>query len=297
MAETPITQINKQPPPRTISRWNWGAMLLNVVWGAKHNVDFAFLTLIPVLGLIVPFILGMKGNEWAWKNGRWANAAQFEAAQKNWAFWGFVTWFFIFVALFIPVLHGIINMKWERSEVYQKAVAEFIQIEKIKMLLGSPIKSRIYEVKKFSNNRGRIGVKLKGSNTAFKVRFYILKINQQWVVYRLTLFNPRTKSGIDFPLPYNMLMYGAGNKPEEIADKKMNYDVILKDVGEAEVRSLAAVISALNPELEESEALDLVRFAPKRIFTGATRIGALKLKQKLEDYGAVVEIEENPLPK
>ena len=56
--------------PAEIDGWNWGAFLLNWIWGIGNNTFIALQTFIPVVGLVMPFVLGAKGNRWAWRHGR-----------------------------------------------------------------------------------------------------------------------------------------------------------------------------------------------------------------------------------
>lgn len=79
--------------PAEIDRWNWGAFLLNWIWGVGNNSFIALLTLVPVVGmLIMPFVLGAKGSAWAWRNGRWDSVEHFRRVQRQWAFWGVIVW-------------------------------------------------------------------------------------------------------------------------------------------------------------------------------------------------------------
>jgi membrane protein YqaA with SNARE-associated domain len=34
------------------------------------------------------FILGAKGNEWAWRNKRWESVEHFQRVQQKWTEWG-----------------------------------------------------------------------------------------------------------------------------------------------------------------------------------------------------------------
>lgn len=78
--------------PPEIRRWNWGAFLLSFVWGVSNRVYSSVLTLIPFFGFVVPFVLGAKGNEWAWANKRWESVEHFQGAQKRWAIAGLAVW-------------------------------------------------------------------------------------------------------------------------------------------------------------------------------------------------------------
>ena len=56
-------------PPQLIG-WNWGAFFLTWIWGIGNSTMIAFLTWIPIVNLVMIFILGARGNEWAWQNKR-----------------------------------------------------------------------------------------------------------------------------------------------------------------------------------------------------------------------------------
>jgi hypothetical protein len=78
--------------PPELRKWNWGAFFLGFVWGVANRVYASLLLLLPVVGLVMPFVLGAKGNEWAWANKKWASVADFERAQRRWAIAGVVVW-------------------------------------------------------------------------------------------------------------------------------------------------------------------------------------------------------------
>jgi len=62
--------------PDEIKGWSWGAFFLSWIWGIGNRVWIAFLVLI--LGIIWSIVLGIKGNEWAWKNKKWTNIEHFK---------------------------------------------------------------------------------------------------------------------------------------------------------------------------------------------------------------------------
>ncbi len=95
-------------------KFNWGAFLLNWVWGLG-NRSFITLIIFPVsyiLGLI-PYVgwlfglgcciwFGIKGNEWAWQNKRWESIEHFHSVQKKWAIGGII--FFVSIVLLLILL-------------------------------------------------------------------------------------------------------------------------------------------------------------------------------------------------
>ena len=70
--------------------WNWGAFFLNWIWGIGNKTYIALLMFIPFVNIVMLFMLGAKGNEWAWKNREWESVEQFKKVQKAWAVWGFI---------------------------------------------------------------------------------------------------------------------------------------------------------------------------------------------------------------
>ncbi len=89
---TPITGDNSSgrgsgtPVPDEIKGWNFGAFFFTWIWGIANNVWIALLALVlsPSLWLIMAVILGIKGNEWAWRSRRWDSVEQFKRVQKAW---------------------------------------------------------------------------------------------------------------------------------------------------------------------------------------------------------------------
>lgn len=73
-----------------LPKWNWGAFLFNWIWGIGNNTYIAFLMFIPFVNFVMPFVLGINGYEWAWKNKHWESEEQFIKNQKDWTKWGLI---------------------------------------------------------------------------------------------------------------------------------------------------------------------------------------------------------------
>jgi len=58
---------------------------------------------LPLKGVAMMIILGIKGNEWAWQYKRWDSIEQFRRRQRIWMYWGIAA----FVAPFVLIL-GIV---------------------------------------------------------------------------------------------------------------------------------------------------------------------------------------------
>jgi len=78
--------VSREIPPG-IAGWSWGAFLLNWIWAIFNNTWIGLLALIPGLNLVMIFVLGMKGREWAWKNKRWDSVEHFNRVQRKWSVW------------------------------------------------------------------------------------------------------------------------------------------------------------------------------------------------------------------
>jgi len=89
--------------PEEIKGWSWGAFVLTWIWGVCNGVLISLLCLIPVFGFAWAFVLGFKGNEWAWQNKRWASIDEFKNTQRGWNIAGIVLFAISMVALAIII--------------------------------------------------------------------------------------------------------------------------------------------------------------------------------------------------
>jgi serine/threonine-protein kinase len=87
--------------PDEILGWNWGAFFVPGVWCITNHVwigliawtDFSIVTTFITFGMtwpIMAILLGVKGNEWAWKSRRWRSVKEFKRHQRLWAIAGFI---------------------------------------------------------------------------------------------------------------------------------------------------------------------------------------------------------------
>jgi hypothetical protein len=89
-----INRAYNQPAeiPPELDRWNWGAFLLNWIWGIGNSVFIALLALIPLVNIVMMFVLGAKGSRWAWQKRAWRDAEHFRRTQRGWAIAGVIVW-------------------------------------------------------------------------------------------------------------------------------------------------------------------------------------------------------------
>jgi len=92
--------------PEEVKGWNWGAFALTWIWGIFNQVWLAFLMFIPVplFGLAWAIVLGIKGNEWAWRNKKWDSIEQFKSTQGNWGTAGLIVFLVSIVVIVVVIV-------------------------------------------------------------------------------------------------------------------------------------------------------------------------------------------------
>lgn len=123
--------------PPQIKGWNWGAMLLNWIWGLGNSTYLALLMFVPFVNFVMFFVLGAKGNEWAWRNKRWESVEHFQRVQRRWTQASLLL-------LAGMVLLGFVIFKFAQgamkdSMAYQQAAAAVATNGELAEALGTPI--------------------------------------------------------------------------------------------------------------------------------------------------------------
>jgi len=95
------------PFPAELNGWNWGAFFMGWIWALGMSNIIGFL-LCFFLGIIGNIVVGIKGNEWAWKSRQFASVEEFKAVQHSWAVWGVVLFIVSIVISFGIVLFTVI---------------------------------------------------------------------------------------------------------------------------------------------------------------------------------------------
>ena len=97
------------------------------------------------------------------------------------------------------------------------------------------------------------------------------------------------KWGVSATAPVAVVAGGGAAAPAaEAAVEKTEFDVILTGFGEKKVNVIKEVRAITSLGLKEAK--DLVEAAPKPVKEGVNKDEAAKIKKKLEDAGATVEI-------
>jgi len=95
------------------------------------------------------------------------------------------------------------------------------------------------------------------------------------------------KFGVSAAMP--VAASGAAATGGAATEEKTSFDVILKSAGEQKINVIKVVKEATGLGLKEAK--DLVDGAPKPVKQGVKKEEAEELKKKLEEAGAVVEIQ------
>jgi len=174
--------------PPEIRGWNWGAFLLSWIWGVGNNTFIALLALIPVFGLIMHFVLGAKGNRWAWRNGRWDSVAHFKRVQRAWAIAGLAVWLGGAV-LFGGIFGGVFALL-KNSEAYTMSVARLQASPIAANVLGAPISAGTpFGSIKVSGSTGTAELNFPVTGSKAKGTVYVdaFKRDGVWTIRHLTL--------------------------------------------------------------------------------------------------------------
>ena len=141
MTENTSGQGSNAIVPPEIQGWNWGAFLLTWIWGLGNNVLLALLTLVPIVGLVMWFVLGVKGSEWAWQQKRWDDVEHFRRVQRAWAKWGVVVWLacVVLATVFVALTFFVITAAMKSTEPYRTAVADLHANAAAMAELGEPV--------------------------------------------------------------------------------------------------------------------------------------------------------------
>jgi hypothetical protein len=127
--------------PPGVDRWNWGAFMLNWIWGVCNNTWISLLMFVPGVNFIMLFILGAKGSVWAWRNKQWDSVEHFRRVQRRWALGGLAALLGV-ILLVAAIIFGVL-MAMKSSDVYKTAARQVAASQEAIEVLGPPISTGI----------------------------------------------------------------------------------------------------------------------------------------------------------
>src|SRR5580692_3383389 len=136
MSDARVSIHTAEIPPE-LDRWNWGAFLLNWIWGIGNDTFIALIALVPGLGFIMMIVLGLRGSRWAWRNGRWDSVEHFKRVQRRWAILGVVVW--LGAVVLFGSAFGVAFYMLSNSDAHRLGAARIQASTEVAELLGTPI--------------------------------------------------------------------------------------------------------------------------------------------------------------
>jgi hypothetical protein len=104
--------------PKEVKGWSCGAFFLGAAWGVPNKVWSSLFGLLPIACFFMPFLLGARGNEWAWQSRKWESVDHFRRSQRKWMYWGIAS-FVVTVASAIASLMLIMQI----MDMYRQIMA------------------------------------------------------------------------------------------------------------------------------------------------------------------------------
>lgn len=108
-----------------LNKWSWGAFMFSLIWGIGNRVWISLLAIIPVLNIIMMFVLGFKGKQWAWETGRWKSIEELNASQSTWDFAGKVSFALLVLGIILGAVLGISAISQIQDTLQQSGSVEF----------------------------------------------------------------------------------------------------------------------------------------------------------------------------
>ncbi len=175
--------------PPHLDRWNWGAFLLNWIWGIGNSTYIAFLMFVPFVNMIMVFVLGAKGSKWAWKNRVWADEEHFVRTQRNWARAGVA----IIAAVFLLcglLVYGIFALM-KNNDAYRMTMAQVQSNEQVIAAIGEPIEAGWFVSGKISvdgaQGAANLSIPISGPGGTGTVTSQATKVAGAWDIHLLVV--------------------------------------------------------------------------------------------------------------
>jgi hypothetical protein len=184
--------------PPEVDRWNWGAFLLNWVWGIGNSTFIALLMFVPFVNFVMPFVLGFKGSSWAWRNKRWQSIEDFKRVQRKWALWSLPV--LAAIAFLIGGVFFLAMASMKNSDAYRLGVSKLQSNADAIAVLGAPVSTGFPTGKiEVSGPSGKAALSfgVGGSKTKGTVYLLASKTLGTWKINRIELKVQGQRSRID----------------------------------------------------------------------------------------------------
>ncbi len=175
--------------PAEVGRLNWGAFLLNWIWGLGNGTYIALLSLLPIANFIMPFVLLFKGDKWAWQNSTWRSVEHFRSVQRNWAIAGAVVYGVGVLFVVAPIVAAVVI--FSSLGPFETVKEEARTNPQIAEIVGTPVEVGWFTAGSVSqqNETGDadVNVSVSGPLASGTLRMVSTRQNGVWVVRKLVL--------------------------------------------------------------------------------------------------------------
>lgn len=178
----------KSIPPK-LDKWSWGAFFMNWIWGLGNSTYIALLMFVPFVNIIMFFVLGAKGNKWAWKNRLWEDEVHFVKTQRKWAIAGVICWL-TFPLLIAGLVFGIMGTL-NGSAAYKLSLAKVMEDKTVIAAFGEPIDAGWLTTGSIqingSKGRADLSIPISGPKCSGDIISRSEKLNGEWVINLLVV--------------------------------------------------------------------------------------------------------------
>lgn len=185
--------------PPELKGWNWGAFFLNWIWGIGNSTYIALLMFVPLVNIVMLFVLGAKGNKWAWQNRTWRDIEHFKQTQRKWAISGLIL-IFVILPLFIVSISSML-----KGEAYELSLSEIQSNIEITELIGSPIEPGFFVTGsvKISGPSGEASLQysISGPKGTAEVLVHAYKKMGKWVIQEIIVYSEEQSKTIQVVTP------------------------------------------------------------------------------------------------
>ncbi len=187
--------------PPEIKGWNWGAFCLNWIWGIGNSTYIALLMFVPLVNLIMIFVLGAKGNEWAWRNRTWRDVEHFKSVQKKWRNASLILLLVVF-PLFFAAISSML-----KGEAFNQSLTQIEANSEVSLLLGSPIEPGFFVMGNITTNgpsgEASLQYSISGPKGDAEAYVFAYKDMEQWHLREVVVFDEDTNQKIQVVPPNN----------------------------------------------------------------------------------------------
>ena len=185
--------------PPEIKGWNWGAFFLNWIWGIGNSTYIAFLMFVPLVNIVMFFVLGAKGNEWAWRNRTWRDVEHFKQTQRKWRNAGLIL-LFIVVPLFFTLIGSML-----KGEAFDQSMVSISQNAEVIEIVGEPIEAGYFGMGSIqtSGAKGEASLQysISGPNGTADVYVQAYKEMEAWSLYNVIVHIPEIDKKVQVVTP------------------------------------------------------------------------------------------------